>query len=203
MSRRSNRLILPTIGDKLPRIDAPILQKIGARYLKLGGWQLEGQSPNIPKAIVIYAPHTSTADVFVGIAVFWTLQIRLSWLAKDSLFFEPLGSVMRWSGAIPIERQKRGGVVEQMVSRFADRPQMILAMAPEGTRSAVAHWKSGFYHIAQQAGVPIICVAADFGRKTIIFRDPFSPTGDKEADMRDIREWYRPVQAKYPDKFLP
>ena len=197
--RRGGSVSVPVLGEAIPQRNAPILRSIGTGFMRLLGWQFVGTVPNITKLVAIGAPHTSTWDVILAVAAFWALDVRLTLMAKDSLFFWPLGPFMRWLGAVPIDRSRAAGLVEQMVEQLEASDRMIVALAPEGTRSKVEKWKTGFYHIAYGASVPIICVGIDFGRKQIIFREPFIPTGNLDEDLAIMQEWFSHMTAKHPE----
>lgn len=199
-AKRSRSLNLPTLGANIPRKHRPITHWIGLAYLYLARWQFEGDVPDIGKFVGIGAPHTSTWEVFLAIAAFWALDLDVQWLAKDSLFKWPLGILMRWAGAFPIDRSQSGGAVPQAIEQFKHREQMLLLLAPEGTRKKVDRWKRGFYHIAHGADVPILPVGIDFVQRRFVLGDLFETTGDVEADMVTIRAWFRPMQGKHPER---
>ncbi len=201
--RKGGKVSIPVVGDQLPRSKGPLRQRFGTFFLRVFGWQFVGDIPNVPKLVAIGAPHTSATEVFVAIAVQWALEIRLTLMAKDSLFRWPLGILMRWVGAVPIDRSHPSGMVTQMTEQLKASQKMIVGLAPEGTRKPVEHWKTGFYHIAYGAGVPILCVGFDFGRKEIIMREPLIPSGDLKQDMATIRGWYAGMVGKKPENFLP
>jgi len=122
-------------------------------------------------------------------------------MGKDSLFRPPFGVVFTWLGGIPIDRDSRNGVVGQAIETFGSVSEMVLAIPPEGTRKKTDHWKSGFYYIAQGAGVPLVLSFVDFERKAMGYGPMLIPNGDIEADMAVIREFYKDVKAKYPENF--
>ena len=162
----------------------------GRLVLRLFGWRFSGAIPDVEKAVIIVGPHTSNVDFFVGVAAMFALGVRVVFLGKHTLFFWPLGMVMRWLGGVPVDRRAPSGVVDATVALFEARDRMILALAPEGTRSPVARWKTGFYHVARKAGVPIVPVALDYRNRTVRLGPRFEPTGDLEADMARLGEYY-------------
>ncbi len=167
--------------------------------LRMIGWDLEGALPDLPKYVLIAAPHTSSWDVIVGLIVKLSVPFsHMHWLAKDSLFWQPLGSLMTAMGAIPVERSRRHSYVAQMTAEFARRDQLILALAPEGTRRKTDHWKSGFYHAALAAHVPIAAAYLDYGRKRVGVGPIFLPK-DADADMEMLRLFYSGVTACHPE----
>ncbi len=201
--RRGGRVSIPKVGENLPTKKMPLRRLFGTFVLWLFGWRFVGDLPNVRKMVAIGAPHTSRSEVYFAIACLWALEIRLTLMAKDALFKWPLGILMRWVGAVPIDRNHPSGVVAQMVEKLKAADQMIVGLAPEGTRKPVEHWKTGFYHIAIGAGVPIFCVGFDFGRKQIVLRELFEPTGDQDEDMATIRGWYAGMTGKIPENFIP
>lgn len=166
--------------------------------LTLFGWRFEGELPNLPKLVVIAAPHTSNWDFPLGMAIIFALGVRLSWMGKHTFIRGPMGRVLRWMGGIAIDRTAPHGVVEQIVAEFDRREKFILGLAPEGTRRRVPEWKTGFYFIAQGADVPIIPIAFDYRCKVIGIGQPIYPSGNLTADMEQIKLFYRGVVGKNP-----
>lgn len=177
-----------------------LLRALSILYLKIIGWRKVGNLPDIPQYVIIVAPHTSNWDFPIGLAFAFALKIRGYWLGKDSLFRWPFRGFFRWLGGIPIDRSKSSDVVAQMVQIFRERARLTMVLAPEGTRKKVSYWKSGFYHIARGANVPIVLAFLDYFRKAGGIGPVFKPTGDIEADMEFIRAFYKTVTGKYPEK---
>jgi len=169
--------------------------------MQLAGWKFEGSPPNEPKFVIIVAPHTSNWDFPLGIAALFALGFRVTFLGKHTIFKWPFGSVVRWLGGIPVVRTVSRDRVAEAVAAFDSSSQLILAIAPEGTRKLVPRWKTGFYHTAHGAGVPIVPIAFDFGRKVIRIGDPFHTTGDEEGDIVRIKEFFRGAIARRPENF--
>ena len=165
------------------------------------GWRLEGNFPDIPKMVVIVAPHTSNWDFVGGFFAYLALDLDATWFGKHTLFKWPFGAFFRHFGGIPIKRGRSASVVELYVEEFERRERMVLAIAPEGTRKKVRSWKSGFYRIAVGAKVPIVPVAIDYGRKVLKIDAPFEPTGSFDDDLPAIRARYAGVVARHPDQF--
>ncbi|MEY1661833.1 lysophospholipid acyltransferase family protein [Isoalcanivorax beigongshangi] len=188
----------PVIGAQVPRRGNGLTRWLGIWLLKLIGWRIVGQLPNVPKAVVIGAPHTSNYDGIVAAGVILALQVRITLMAKSSLFRGPLGPLVRWLGCIPIRRDSREGVVAQTLAAFDAHPQLFLGLAPEGTRHAATAFRSGFYHIAEQGQLPIVVAVIDYGRKELRFADCFVPSGDQQADFVRIFEHYRHVTPRHP-----
>lgn len=181
-----------------------MMAKLSEWILKMFGWRVKNQLPDIKKYVLIAAPHTSNWDFIVGIMARSVSRTKMSFLGKGSLFKSPLGWWFRAIGGIPVYRNQRLNMVDQMVKVFNERKELVLAMSPEGTRSKIKHWKSGFYHIAHKAKVPIVMATLDFKNKTIDMGSKlFTPTGNIQADMQIIREFYEKVQGKKPENQGP
>lgn len=160
------------------------------------GWRIDGDIPDRPRMVIIVAPHSSNWDFIVGVAAKLAMRLRVTYLGKDTLFHFPLGIVMRRLGGIPVDRANASAVVSSVLAQFEDRRRMLLAIAPDGTRKPVERWRSGFYHIARGAGVPILPVALDWGTRTVRIGTLFSPTGDIEADLRELRGRFADARRK-------
>ncbi len=169
--------------------------------LKVLGWKVEGRPPKCSRYVLIGAPHTSNWDFVLTISASLILGVRINWLGKVSLFCGPLRPIMCWLGGIPVNRERRNGIVGQTVSAFRSNRRLIITLAPEGTRSHVTRWKTGFYHIAREANVPIVLGYLDFKRKTVGIGPSFRPTGDLERDMAAIQHFYHDITGKHPEKF--
>lgn len=169
--------------------------------LRLFGWRAEGSLDDLPKCVLVVAPHTSNWDFPVMLALAIALRIKATWMGKHTLFRPPYGWLMRWLGGLPIDRGARHNVVEQAVESFQTRDRLVLAVLPEGTRKRTPYWKSGFYHIAMGAKVPIALGYADYRRKVGGIGRVIVPSGDADADMALIRDFYTGVTGKRPDQF--
>lgn len=161
------------------------------------GWRLAGTIPNVRQLVLIAAPHSSWWDGVWGLLFKIALGVDIAFMGKRELFIGPLGWLLRRLGGIPIERGATHGVVEQMVERFRTHPRLWLGIAPEGTRKQVARWRSGFWHIARAAGVPILPLYFDYPSKTIGFGPLFEPGADLQADLAVLRELYRPCRGRH------
>jgi 1-acyl-sn-glycerol-3-phosphate acyltransferase len=161
------------------------------------GWDVEGEIPNIPKLVLIAAPHTSNWDFVVGIAAKLALGLDVMWLGKDTLFRGPFGSLMRRLGGRPVDRFASHDVVRDVVGEFARHERLVLAVAPEGTRKRVERWRTGFYHIAHAARVPIVPVALNFRARAIQIWEPFTTTGNVDADIAALRRRYADVRGRH------
>lgn len=194
-------MYVPQLGPAVPRRGNAISRAIGRATLGAGGWKFEGTFPDERKFVIIVAPHTSNWDFIVGVGALFSIGFRISFLGKHTLFKGPLGIFMRWLGGIPVERSVKRDRVAEAVGEFNSADKLILAVAPEGTRKLVKEWKTGFYHVAHGAHVPIVPVAFDYGTKTIRLDPPFWTTGDVDADIGLIKESYRNVAPKNPENF--
>lgn len=176
---------------------------IGNFYLKINRWTVVNKIPSdIKKCVCIVAPHTSIEDFFVGWAFFWSQGLHFKVMMKAEFF---KNGFLRWAlgklGGIPVDRGKQNHLVEQMVDMFSKNDDVFLTICPEATRKKVNKWKKGFYVIAQGANVPVVLGFIDFKKKTCGFDTVFYPTGDFEADMAVIYDYYKDVKAKFPEKF--
>lgn len=167
------------------------------------GWRIEGELPNLAKFILIGAPHTSNWDFVVSMALIFGLDIKVYWMGKHTFVDGPLGFIWRRMGGVAIDRRKSLGVVGQIVQEYETREHFVLALAPEGTRRTVDRWKTGFYHMAVGAAVPIMPIGLDYTRKLIMLFPIFHPTGDLEADLPKIQAVYDGYLGKNPDQFSP
>ena len=171
-----------------------------AAYLKVGGWTTHGDWPRLDKAVLIAAPHTSNWDGLNMLAAAGYYRVKLRWMGKKSLTEGPFGGLIKALGCIPIDRSGSHDVVKAMEDQFASRDRMVLAIPPEGTRSYVHEWKSGFYHIAVASGVPIILSVLDYGRKKVSLAAVVYPSGDYETDLKLIRSHYVDARGRHPSK---
>jgi 1-acyl-sn-glycerol-3-phosphate acyltransferase len=176
---------------------------LASLYLRLFGWTLSGNPPDLKKYIILAAPHTSNWDAANMLAMASMYRIRIHWVGKHTLFKWPLGPLIRWLGGVPVDRTSRHGSVKQLAAEFAIREELRLVIAPEGTRRRAENWKSGFYFIACEAQVPIVFGLLDYKKKVGGLCEVIYPTGDITADMEKIRQFYSEAQGKYADKFGP
>ncbi|MEO8811238.1 MAG: 1-acyl-sn-glycerol-3-phosphate acyltransferase [Rhodanobacter sp.] len=165
--------------------------------LRMAGWNLVGSFPDVPKLVMIAAPHSSWWDGVWGLLVKVAIGADVHFMGKQELFRWPLGGLLRRLGGMPINRSAARGVVEQMIDQFQQRDALWLGIAPEGTRKPVKQWKSGFWHIAHDAGVPIFPVAFHYPDKIIHLGQLFDTTADMAADIARVRAWYVPFIGKH------
>ncbi|NNE46989.1 MAG: glycerol acyltransferase [Rhodothermales bacterium] len=180
----------------LPQRGSGVLQWLGTFVLKIMRWRIDNTLPSIPKAVVIVAPHTSNWDFVLGLAAALALDVDAHWIGKHTIFRWPFGRLMRWLGGIPVNRQATSGFVEQVVERFNQSDQLVLGIAPEGTRRKVQRWKSGFYHIAAGAKIPIVCAYLDYQSRVVGLGLNLMPTGNFETDLAVIQDFYAPYKGK-------
>jgi 1-acyl-sn-glycerol-3-phosphate acyltransferase len=190
---------MPELGARIPR-RGNWLSKAGARaVMKAAGWQIVGEVPDEPKIVLVGAPHTSNWDYIFTMLTVYSLGVDMHFVGKQSLFDNPLGGVMRFTGGVPLDRATSEGFVNQMVAEFKARDSFVLAIMPEGTRSreGADKWRSGFYYIAQEAAVPMVLVIFDYGHKRMRLGPTFWPSGDYEADLAKIQPYFTGIQGKY------
>lgn len=175
--------------------------------LRLIGWRTEGLTPaelaTYPRFVLIAAPHTSNWDFPITIMLCFVLRMDVVWMAKASLFAFPFGPLARWLGGIPIDRSASHNTVQATVERFGRHQRLIVIVAPEGTRGKVTHWKSGFYHMAHGAGVPIGLAFLDYRRKVGGVGRMFATSGQFEHDLPQIQQFYSGVTGRHSDRFHP
>lgn len=187
------------LGPRVPQTRSPRLRRFAWWCMRSAGWRFEGAMPDLPKFVVIVAPHTSNWDFIIGLFAKWALGLEVRWLGKDTLFLPPLGWFMRAIGGVPVDRSARNNMVDQAVQEFATRDRFVFVLAPEGTRRRVTTWRSGFWHAARRAGVPICVVALDWGRRVV----RLGPTtdaveDDAEAGIARVRSYYDGVTGRDP-----
>jgi len=170
-------------------------------FLRATGWEPEGEKPAARRYVLIAAPHTSNWDLAYLLALSVALDVKVSFMAKHTLFRGPMGWVMRRVGGIPVRRHRRENAVDQMARVLNESEALCLAVPAEATRSYVPYWKSGFYHIARSAHVPIVMGYLDYARKRGGFGPELIPTGDLSEDMEEVRSFYADKVGKYPGRF--
>jgi 1-acyl-sn-glycerol-3-phosphate acyltransferase len=147
------------------------------------------------------APHTSNWDLFVGKLLWGALGREACFLMKKDWFFFPLGIIFRWMGGIPVDRNKKTALTEQLSVLFKQRKQLNLAITPEGTRKANPNWKKGFYYIALKAEIPILLFGVDYEKKLIRCSKTVIPNGDIDAQIREIKLYFKDFKGKKPENF--
>ncbi len=174
---------------------------LGHTYLWLAGWRIEGEIPTERKFVVVAAPHTSNWDFPHMIAYSFATDQHISVLIKASFFVGPLGSLFRAFGGIPVDRTVVGGLVGSVAREFKERDELLLVIAPEGTRARGEYWKSGFYHVALEADVPIVLSYLDYGNKVVGYGPLFRPGGDGDEEL--LVSFYADKRGRYPDQETP
>ena len=187
---------------KMTIFNTPVLSAILHRYAKYmmrrNGWFIEGELPELPKFVLIGAPHTSNWDFFLFLGVIFSLRANARFMAKAEAFRFPVRWLFTYCGGIPVDRKKSTGLVDQMVKACNESEKFILTIAPEGTRHQVGEWKRGFYHIAKGAGIPIVMAIVDGRHKTVRIGQVFHPTGNMEADLKAIQAYFAGVSGIKP-----
>ncbi len=173
----------------------------GLMFLKMLGWRVEGEIPPIKKFVMIAAPHTTNWDFPITLALSFALMVKVYWMGKATIFRWPFGEICRWLGGIPVDRSQSQNIVEQSVNTFNESDKLIIIIPPEGSRKKVSYWKTGFYHIARGANVPIVLGFLDYRRKVGGIGPTFYTTGRIEEDMQKIKAFYATVTGKYQAMF--
>lgn len=172
------------------------------RLLQAFGWKVSITVPDEPKCLICVAPHTSNWDFVLGKLAYASVGRHAGFLMKAQWFFWPLGCFFRAIGGIPVERKNKSlSLTDVIVRKFEESPRLQIAITPEGTRSRTSRWHTGFLHIAMRAGVPIQLGVIDYEHKFIRIENLFIPTGDVDADIRAVKDFYAPYKGKYPEKF--
>jgi 1-acyl-sn-glycerol-3-phosphate acyltransferase len=180
-----------------------VRKRLARAFLRLTRWGPEGERPSAPRFVLIAAPHTSNWDLAYLLALAEVYDLRISWMGKHTIFRWPFGGLFRALGGIPIRRHERADRVGAMAREFAERDTFALVVPAEATRGWAPHWKSGFYHIARRANVPIVMGFLDYARRRGGFGPQLFPSGDITEDMAVIRGFYAGKVGKYPENFGP
>lgn len=173
------------------------LGRLGLRIC--GGWRVVGQMPDIKKAIVPAAPHTSNWDFFIGMFAMLALGLKVSFLGKHQIFIFPVRGLLTWLGGIPVNRSSANGVVGDITQTLIERDSLILALSPEGTRKKVEEWRTGFLYMARDAKVPVVPVAFDFSKREIRIGQPIEVTEDITAGLAAVKQFTGQARGKYPE----
>jgi 1-acyl-sn-glycerol-3-phosphate acyltransferase len=191
---------VPALPPLAPRKRPGPLQAFGRFVLRLGGWTIVGDFPNLARLVIVVAPHSSAWDGIWGLAAKLAMGVDVIFMGKAELFRGPtgwvLGPLLRFLGGFPVDRRNARGVVEQATARIHRGDRGWLVLAPEGTRRHVTQWKSGFWRIARAAEVPVLCIYFHYPEREIGIGPVFEMSDDLESDMARIRAWYRPWQGK-------
>ena len=187
---------LPPAPPNVPQLPPSFAGRLCAWIFRACGWRIAGELPNVAKLVAIAAPHSTNWDVVWGLLFKIGIRLQIRFIGKREAFVWPIGPLLRYFGGIPIDRSHADNVVKEMAQQFAAHDKLWLALAPEGTRKHVKKWKSGFWRIAREAGVPILPAYFHYPEKTIGFGPLIYPSDDLAADMAKIREFYKPWQGK-------
>ena len=173
-------------------------QRIALFLIRLTGWKLVANLPPTGKFVMVGAPHTSNWDLWHALLIMYGAGIRFNWIGKDTLFRWPLGVLLRRLRGIPVNRRSRTNFVQQVVNLFNERQSLVIAIAPEGTRSRVDGWRTGFYYIALGAEAPIGLGYVDYKKRELGVGGWLTPSGDIEADFAQIKAFYEDKQGRWP-----
>ncbi|WBA83605.1 lysophospholipid acyltransferase family protein [Endozoicomonas sp. GU-1] len=187
-------------------IVSQILSLLAKLFLKVMGWRIQGKAPRLARYVLVGAPHTSNWDFVYGMAIGLATGVQCHWVGKHTLFWGPFNWVIRWMGGIPLDRNgrcRRGSLVEQAVCTFKQHRKLGLVICPEGTRARGERWHTGFYHMAKNAGVPIVLAFLDFKDRTGGFGPVIEPGVDIEKDLSEIQAFYSDIYGKHPECFSP
>jgi hypothetical protein len=188
--------------NSLPKGGNKFTGWLGDSLLSVTGWKLEGKLPQHPKLVLAVAPHTSNWDFFLGVALLFSLRIKIRFLGKHSIFVPVVKQLLELIGGIPVDRKSAQGIVDQVVTQFSAQHKMILAIAPEGTRSPKFPWKTGFLAIAHQAKAHVVLIGFDFARKRIVFGPVFLSDGNFDDEMQKVYRFFSTITAKYPENVV-
>lgn len=177
-----------------------VLERGARALLRWSGWRLVGNAPSVTRCLIIFAPHTSNWDFPLLLCVRFAFGRPVAYLAKDTLFRFPIAGVLRWTGAVPVERTERHSLVQTLTRAFRERSELWLAMSPEGTRARTDHWKSGFYHVAREARVPLLLAFIDAEKRECGLGELIELSGDIEADLARLRAFYSKKTGIRPER---
>jgi 1-acyl-sn-glycerol-3-phosphate acyltransferase len=177
-----------------------MIARLSRWLLGLRGWKVIGSTPTARRFVIIAAPHTTNWDFPITLLTATALKMRVKWLGKHTLFKFPFGGIMRALGGVSVNRDASNNMVENAIHLLRESPTLGLIVPPEGTRGKSMRWKTGFYHIAKGAQVPLVCGFLDYAKKEGGIGLTFIPSGDIESDMRQVRDFYAGIQGKYPEK---
>jgi 1-acyl-sn-glycerol-3-phosphate acyltransferase len=179
-----------------------MIKKFFNKFFHFKSWKIEGGIPDgIKKCVLIAAPHTSNWDFVYGVGALTEFNIDVKYLAKKELFRFPLKSMFIALGGVPVDRKQNTNMVDAMIQLINSKEEIIVMIPPEGTRKWVDKWKSGFYHVAHGAGIPIVFGYLDYKRKVAGIGPAFYPTGNKEADFKELSAFYKNITGKFPENF--
>ena len=190
---------VPELPPHAPRDGNDVTRWIGRSVLRLGGWTIAGDWPDLPRIVVIAAPHSSGWDAVWGLAAKLAMGVDITFIAKAELFRGPLGWLLRRFGGRPVNRSAPGGIVEQTAEQIRAADRMWFVLAPEGTRRKVENWKPGFWRVARAAGVPVFCIGFDYPSRRIVLGETVQLTDNLDADVQRIRALFAGYRGKNRD----
>lgn len=196
-SINSPSILRDPLPPQVPQARRGRSQRIAQWLLERAGWKLTGKFPDVSRLVVLGAPHSSWWDGIWGMLVVIAIGVDITILGKRELFIWPLSSLLRWIGVVPVDRTATHGIVGDMSQRFAERRQLWVGIAPEGTRRRMPKWRSGFWHVARTADVPILPIAFHYPDKIIHVGPLFETSADVDADIEKLRSFYAPFQGKH------
>ncbi len=185
------------LGDKLPKGGNFLTRRVGRAIFRVMGWRIEGEFPNRDKAIVALVPHSSNIDFFLTIAFIWATGMRASFLIKHTVFWYPLGNIIRALGGIPVDRTQQNGLICDVTQQFREKSKWVLGITPSGTRRPVKEWKDGIARIATAAQVPIVPAVMNYRTRTVYF----APLIEGVTEVRQIMERIRDEASKGIPRF--
>ena len=191
----------PVLGGEVPRDGNRVSRALGRWSLRATGWKIAGELPNLPKFMIVVAPHTSNWDFAVAVATKLTLGLRVTFLGKHTLFRWPLGVFMRWLGGRPVFRHAPRNVVEQTVDYINQSEKIVIALSPEGTRRKLPAWRTGFHYVAVGGHLPIVPAALDYSTRTVRFFPVFHPTDRVESNIAELQRNYSAAMACHPEQY--
>jgi len=180
-----------------------MLRALARLILRTGGWTAIGGIPDAPKAVIIAAPHTSNWDGFWALVYKVAIGAEIHFFAKHSLFWFPLSTLLRALGGVELDRTRAQSAVQQAIDMFEEKDSFYFGLAPEGTRTVKPGWKSGFYRIAEGAGVPVYLGYLDYKNKRVGIGPRFDLSGDQQDDLRRLQDFYGDIQGRWPEKTSP
>lgn len=193
----SSQVIEHELPPTAPRTDHPIIRAAARATLRLFGWKLVGRFPDVPRLLLVAAPHSSAWDAVWGLLLKVALGLEIEFMAKKEAFFFPLGTLLRLLGGVAVDRGAANGVVGATVQAFRSKPVCWVVLAPEGTRRKLDRWKTGFWHIARQAEVPVCTIYLHYPEKTFGVGPLVEMTADMEGDIAKLRDFFAPYQGKH------
>ncbi len=195
--------VVPQMPPRVAKGGSAFTRWLGLSLLRLAGWQVTGGLPDREKVLVIAAPHTSNWDWLVAILGLWAMGLRMNYLIKDTALWWPASVFIRATGGIPVNRAEPAGIAESVAKRILEADRIIMVITPEGTRSRVEQWKTGFLRIAAVSSLPVVQVSWDYPSRTIHLGPEAQLTGDTEADIAAIRQYYRQFTGRNPENQSP